>query len=297
MERGRSYQKKRRVLLLARARGGKLLAKVVGSRLYTTEVICLTSDLLRSLSATCSCPMGGDCKHAVAVVLEYLEQLKAGKEVPGELPSLTGQSPEADDTGFEEHDLQHDSDVDEDDSAAASDAPLPPRKRSSRKAGKVDVTAYLRGLTEAELVELVTELAASSEEARRVLDTRVRLVASQVGDIVAAARAELRRVASGHGWRNSWRGQGHTPDYSAVTKYLNKLLAADQADAVLELGRELLRLGTDQVGQGDDEGETGMAISEALAPVWEALSQSSLLPRGAHSVGLWAVPGGRLRPV
>ena len=34
------------------------------------------------LSSICTCPVGHDCKHGVAAVLEYLELLDHGEEVP-----------------------------------------------------------------------------------------------------------------------------------------------------------------------------------------------------------------------
>ena len=41
------------------------------------------------MSSVCTCPVGHDCKHGVAAVLEYLELAEYGEEVPvifGEAP-------------------------------------------------------------------------------------------------------------------------------------------------------------------------------------------------------------------
>lgn len=275
LERGRGYQMKRRVLLLACSAEGRLSGRVAGTAIYTTHVSrCAAGS--RALTSTCSCPLGGDCKHAVAVVLEYLERLKAGKEIPGELPPLPGDNAGDDGNAVDEWEPEGMDEEDEDD-VVASERPRKRRGRS-RQAGRADVATYLQGLTEAELIGLVTELAGMSEEARRAVETRAQLAGGKAAEIVRAARHELRRVTSEQGWRNSWTGEGHTPDYGPLTKYLNKLLGAGQADRVLVLGQELLQLGNRQVEQCDDEGDTGIAISEALGPVWEALSQSSLGP-------------------
>lgn len=107
---------------------------------------------------------------------------------------------------------------------------------------------------------------------------RARISQGDVGSVARAARAELRQVAGEPGWCNPWTGEGYTPDYSHVRAHLESLLAAGQADLVLELGREVLELGTRQVEQSHDEGDTGCAISECLGPVWEALGQSSFAP-------------------
>jgi len=262
VERGRSYQKRGRVLSLARTPEGVLSGRVVGTGLYVTHVSPSDEDAAGLLSSECSCPLGGDCKHSVAIVLEYLARLKAGQEVASELPGEAATSP------------------------PGAPAPLPAEVATSppgalgiaAKAGPVDVTAYMEGLTAPELIELVHELVAASDEAWRVLEARAQLASGRVGVVAAAARHELRRVASEIGWQNSWNDEGHTPDYGMVTSYLQELLAAGQPDQVLDLGREIVKLGTRQVEQCHDEGETACEIAEALAPVWQALARSSLSP-------------------
>jgi uncharacterized Zn finger protein len=265
LSRGRDYQKKKRVLLLACSPEGELSAQVAGSGLYATTV---ERDDAGNLSSVCSCPLGGDCKHAVAVVLEYLERVKGGKEVPSELPALPGKQPAA---------LPVES-SDEDEVTTTREVPGKPPKASgrARKTKKVSVEEYLHGLTAAELVALILELASTSEDINRLLKSRAELADGDFGAIVHGLRKELARVSSEPSWRNSWTGEGHTPDYSLVTKYLKNLLAAGQADLVLQLGLEVIAAGTEQVETADDEGDTEAAVSEALSPVWEALSQSSL---------------------
>ena len=258
VERGRAYQKRGRVLALARMSDGALAGRVAGTGLYTTYV-SRDAEAGR-LSSDCSCPLGGHCKHAVAVVLEYLERRKAGTEIPSKLPSLPEDDLDADPDELDEDDFDAEEDADE--------------------AGPVDVSEYLEGLTAPELIELVHQLTAASDDALRVLETRVSLASGEAGAVAAAAREELRRVASEIGWQNHWNDQGHTPDYGAVASYVRELLAAGQADLVLDLGREIVKLGTRQVEQCDDEGETACEIAEALEPVWEALGRSSLTSAG-----------------
>ena len=80
VSRGKSYQRGNRVQKLARTESGGILAWVQGTARYATRV-----DMAKKqLTASCTCPYayGDTCKHAVAVVLSYLEYLKTKKEIP-----------------------------------------------------------------------------------------------------------------------------------------------------------------------------------------------------------------------
>ena len=76
--RGRSYQRRGAVRDLALTPDGTLLARVYGTSPYVTQV---TIQSRKNLESVCSCPYWTTCKHAVAVVLEYLECLKQGRAV------------------------------------------------------------------------------------------------------------------------------------------------------------------------------------------------------------------------
>jgi uncharacterized Zn finger protein len=78
LSRGQSYQRSHRVQELAQTEGGELVAWVQGEKRYATLVDFKGGELI----STCTCPYGGVCKHAVAVVIEYLECLKKNMEVP-----------------------------------------------------------------------------------------------------------------------------------------------------------------------------------------------------------------------
>src|ERR1700751_6115690 len=74
LEKGRSYQREGAVRDLRADKGGqRLIASVRGTRPrpYHVFVEIKDSDPL-SLSARCSCPVGWNCKHAAAVLLEAL---------------------------------------------------------------------------------------------------------------------------------------------------------------------------------------------------------------------------------
>ena len=63
-ERGLGYFREGRVTNVIKFRG-RLIGEVSGTHGYTTEVD------LNNLGCDCSCPYGGNCKHGVAVLLQY----------------------------------------------------------------------------------------------------------------------------------------------------------------------------------------------------------------------------------
>ncbi len=82
--RGQTYQRQGRVKELAIAEDGRLLATVVGSERYVTSA-WLESGKRKSqtVESVCSCPVGASgCKHAIAIVAEYLAALAEQREVP-----------------------------------------------------------------------------------------------------------------------------------------------------------------------------------------------------------------------
>ncbi|MEO6999861.1 MAG: SNF2-related protein, partial [Terracoccus sp.] len=91
-ERGQEYAAQRRVRSLAtRPEGGMLLGTVSGSRSDTYQVIVESSPERRARGvewwARCSCPVGMDCKHAVALLLtarDVAHGIPVGDARPGE---------------------------------------------------------------------------------------------------------------------------------------------------------------------------------------------------------------------
>ena len=76
--RGRSYQISGHVSSVYQISDDIICGSVEGTKEYDTVVSVSVSD---SLSSRCTCPVGLDCKHGVALMLEYLERLKRGIEV------------------------------------------------------------------------------------------------------------------------------------------------------------------------------------------------------------------------
>ena len=95
--RGCSYAERGRVRSVAVSAGGDILTGQVrgsGGRNYQTMVYCHSSDDPRpAWTGSCSCPVGADCKHAVAVLLTARRQavpapVRAGSGWEGALTDL-----------------------------------------------------------------------------------------------------------------------------------------------------------------------------------------------------------------
>jgi len=81
--RGRTYQRQGHVSGLAVADDGALVAWVEGTERYATRV---TIGAEGQLESECTCPYALDCKHGVAVVLEYLQLMERNNPIPGAKP-------------------------------------------------------------------------------------------------------------------------------------------------------------------------------------------------------------------
>ena len=66
---------------------GSLVARVRGTQTYTTERFL---DASGELEAECSCPVGGRCKHAVALALYAAQLSRTGMEFAGEAGKKCG---------------------------------------------------------------------------------------------------------------------------------------------------------------------------------------------------------------
>ena len=95
--RGRSYVRQGRVRSVNISAEGDILTGQVrgsGGRVYQTMVYCRSSDDPRPVwTSSCSCPVGTDCKHAVAVLLTARRQavpspVRAGAGWEGALADL-----------------------------------------------------------------------------------------------------------------------------------------------------------------------------------------------------------------
>ncbi len=252
VSRGRSYQQQGRVSELAQTEDDALVAWVDGSDRYATKV---DTDADGMPGSICTCPYECDCKHGVAVVLEYLERVEHNRRVPqagrgDERLELLADEDRADEAGENEIALLYD-------------------------AGQ-EIAAFVKGKSKAQLIGLVQEIAEQYPEIAQDLADRRRIVSGDSQTLVTRLRREIRDIGAEPAWQNYWHGEGHAPDYSGIRKKLEVLLKEGHANEVLILGQELVTTGTRQVEESHDEGETAGEIAGCMPVIVEALDQSPL---------------------
>ncbi len=245
------------------------------------------------LQSTCTCPVGYDgCKHAVAVVAEYLGALAEERSVPRADPDDPRWARLQDDEdGLETEDLDDEWGADEDWEVEDGEEEHRPAARPGKKAAKTakpktprrtraqwdeKIRQFIRAKDREELAELVCSFVERFAELREELKERIALGEGDVDRLVTQARHELRELTAEIGWQNRWQGEGHTPDYSRLRHRLERLLELGHADAVVELGRDLLPRAMAQVAESHDEGETAMAVSECMPVLFDAVMKSAL---------------------
>jgi uncharacterized Zn finger protein len=252
VSRGKDYQRQGRVADLVVADDGSLIAWVDGSARYATRVAMGEDDDPESI---CTCPYEWNCKHGVAVVIEYLKRVEHNQSVP---------KAKQDDDRLK---LLADEDLDDEMNAAENVMVEDLRQ---------DIDDFLKGKTKAELIDLIHDLAGQYPEMATELSDRKQLISGNTKTLVMRLRKEIHDLGSEPGWRNYWNSEGFTPDYSGIRQKLETLLKAEHTDEVLTLGRELVTTGMRQVEESDDEGETELEIAACMPVIVEALDQSSL---------------------
>lgn len=224
------------------------------------------------------------CKHAVAVVAEYLQALADQQVVPvateddprwAKLNSDRAQ----DDDDWDEDEDEASWDDDDEETQPVSQA-RKPRTPSRPRAGAVNwddkIEQHVREKSQGELADLVWSLVRRFPEIYQEFRERIALQEGDVGRLVAEARREIREVTSETAWQNEWTGEGHIPDYSKIRHRFERLLELGHADEVVSLGREFLVKGMSQISEAHDEGDTAEAFAEGLTVVFQAVINSSL---------------------
>jgi uncharacterized Zn finger protein len=271
--RGQNYQRSRLVQGLARTPSGGLAAWVQGTERYATRVELEGGEL----TSVCTCPYAGTCKHAVAVVLEYLERAKKDFQVPiipdqDKRLSLLAEAISEEDWDEEETDEEEWDEGDEEDDLESHGRFRP------KKAAPSSLLTFLEKQTKEQLVALIQDLAERFPAVLEALQDQGELSKGHVKRMISSIKKEIRDLSAKPGWRNYWNGEGYTPDFSRVKERMEGLLARGYADEVVALGKELLEAGKRQVEMSQDEGESGMEISSCLDVVFRAMTQSSLPP-------------------
>lgn len=161
---GIKYQEEGRVKELQLTTEGSLVARVEGTTDYFTEVTLKQG----KLSSICTCPVGHNCKHGVAAVLEYLELAEQGEKVPlasEEDPFVAKARQEY--TGAETH------------------------VHRAEEPSAMALREYLEQLTKKELIEILVAFAEKDDLLGRYLRDRQSLAAEDIEGIVGEVYSEL----------------------------------------------------------------------------------------------------------
>jgi len=262
-KRGQDYQLRGRVRELAATSSGGLVAWVQGSVRYATSVTLGA----QGLAARCTCPYSGTCKHAVAVALAYLDR-------PDQAPPLPVVTP--DDPRLASLEQK----------AVAATLIVNPPPTPAARPGDPTLRAFLSGLSQQQLVDLLLDMARRFPELHDALDVQRMLASDNADELEAEVLARILEAGAAPGWGERWDDADQLPDYGPVYDGLKLLLDRGHADAVVRLGEELLASGISQVEQTHDDGETGAAVASCMSLVFVALTRSSLAP---HERLQWAI--------
>ncbi len=272
--RGKSYR--HAVEDLRRTADGRLLAWVEGGDRYATVVTMRRGG---KLSSACTCPYAIACKHAVAVVLTYLDAVQDKTPIPAaekddERLACLAETENEDDLDGNDSDEDDESETDDD-----ADSSVVSRKRTGMRSRSADpdaaVRRYLEALAPSALLDFVRELANDFPDVHQRIADHAELQSGNVATLIANTRREIANVSSDPGWTRHWSNERHIPDYSRVQERLKSLLESGHADEVVALGDEILGRGIRQVEMSDDEGETGQEIADCMEIVFRALKSSS----------------------
>ncbi len=264
--RGRPYQRNGAVGDLGRTEDGTLVAWVMGTRRYATRVHITERN---GLESACTCPYWDICKHAVAVVLEYLERLKTDSaigQIEEDDPRLLGL--EAIEDEYDEYEEFAEEEEEENVKARSGHS-------KSKKSKTASLHPYLQEQTKAELVALVVELADAHDEVRQLLADRRTLASGQTHKILQTIRREIRALEEPV-W-DEYEHRDSEANMERLKAALKGLVEAGQADAALQLGPELLAAGN-QALEYDHEGESDGVLADCLHVLFQALDAASLSP-------------------
>ena len=252
LSRGKNYQRQGRVRDLAVTADHGLIAWVVGTERYATKVIMEDDGLPEAI---CTCPYEFDCKHAVAVVIEYLKRIEDDRPVPqirrGDARLEVLEDMERDDEPIDE-------------------------EMSVTEDMRKEIGRFLKGKTKAQLFDMINEIAQQHPDVAQDIVDRRQLTSGNPKTLVTRLRREIQEIGGEAGWQDYWQNEGYTPDYSGIRRKLETLLDAGYVDEVLTLGRELVSTGIRQAGESHDDGETAMEVAACMPVIVKALDQSSL---------------------
>jgi len=230
---------------------GDLLAWVNGSRRYAVLVYF---DNNGELQSECACTCDFTCKHAVAVILDYLVKTRQNLPVP---------SASTDDKRLRLLNIMDDDHDPETDDTSASNG------------GALDIEPILKSMTKSQLTQFVVEMAWRNPEIAEELKDRQSLKTGNSKALIGRLRREIRHIADSREWQSDWEETRFDVDFGKLYRKLQALLEAGEADELLALGSELIQALTDVIEAGAEE-EIDSDAYNCVNVIAQALDHSSL---------------------
>lgn len=284
VEKGRKYQQNRYVRDLALTPTDALIAWVHGTHRYATTVEMRDGKLI----SDCSCPYGATCKHAAAVVLEYLDLLKNKKTLAKvkqddkrlQMLENDGDGEEYDDSDDDDDEYGNDDDSDEYDDDEGEDDETEERREEKLKPGTHKskeslLRSYLEKQTKEQLVNLLEQMASQHPAVGQTLEDIMNVKTGKTNKIIQAIRNELADIEPEPRWGYD-RSSNSGADWDRIRAQLMALLQSGHADEVLAIGEEILEDGNRAIEAYDQDGEVGDEVSICMTIVFQALPKCSL---------------------
>ena len=263
LNRGENYFKKGRAYNLRKMPEG-ILGNVSGSSNYTT-LVSFEGKKKTSLKSQCTCPYGSDCKHAVAVILTFLDLHKNKKNIKdGNLNDPDFLKLQRKYAAAGEYYDDWDSDIFE---------PVGGKKKEEIE---IELKSYLQEKSKKGLVELLIEISNNNYKAREELFDKIRMSSGNNQKIVSSIKAEIYSITSEPAWQNHWSGEGNLADFSRVENAMNTLLKNKNYDSVIEIMQEIIEQAISYIETCDDDGDSASQISTCVGIGFEALKKSNM---------------------
>ncbi len=270
--RGRTYQRNSSVSDLGITPEGALIAYVLGSARYVTQVVIQDGDL----TSECTCPYWTNCKHAVAVVLEYLMCLKNDVAVPeiSQTDARLDMLQETETTGEEywNPELGMWTDIEE-------------QLEAEQQQNTGPLLAYLKKQTKAQLIELLDELTKAFPDVREFLEDRRNVRSGNADTLLKAIRKEIADIREEPDW-DEYEREYQPVSFNRLKTYLQALLLAGHADEAIPLGKELINAVNFALETYDMDGDIFDEVAACMEIVIQALPASSL---SSYEKLAWAV--------
>jgi len=254
LERGKEYQFEERVINLCHTASNCLLADVRGNHLYMTAVYLEDGQLV----SECSCPYGFACKHAVAVILEYIARIKTGQTIP---------QASSHDRRLKLINKSGDSEGESELTKTSGDAVNLPDNLKTVLAKK----------NKPELIRILTEIITENPQYRELLSIEIENPESKsVERLFRSLGKEIDNICSEPVWGDYRYDDEDMPDYSIIQKGFQKLLDSGRPDEVVELGTVFFERNNNQIVQSNDDGITAIEIEDCMNLFFKALYKCSL---------------------